>query len=117
MCRLHVTPLFGGLVVGKQSEDASRGGGFTFVLIDLPHRVVGERVAGVDLDDVVDQQHFHDPQHVDRRVADLDLCAARRLPHLYLGYYVAGCPSLEYKAGFLPNEVLGPDGAWHPFRK
>ncbi len=40
----------------------------------------------------------------------------RRLPHVYLGYYVDGCRSLEYKARFAPNETLGPDGAWRPFR-
>jgi arginine-tRNA-protein transferase len=37
------------------------------------------------------------------------------LPHVYLGYHVAGCRSLEYKGRFRPNEVLGEDGEWHPF--
>ena len=46
----------------------------------------------------------------------IDAAAARRLPHVYLGYYVDGCRSLEYKARFRPNEVLGPDGKWGPFR-
>jgi arginine-tRNA-protein transferase len=41
---------------------------------------------------------------------------ARDLPHVYLGYFVAGCSSLEYKANFVPNEVLGSDGVWLPFR-
>lgn len=41
--------------------------------------------------------------------------AARRgLPHVYLGYHVEGCESLEYKARFRPNETLGDDGAWRP---
>jgi arginine-tRNA-protein transferase len=40
----------------------------------------------------------------------------RGLPHVYLGYHVAGCRSLEYKARFVPNETLGPDGVWRPFR-
>jgi leucyl-tRNA---protein transferase len=38
------------------------------------------------------------------------------VPHVYLGYYVEGCRSLAYKATFRPNEVLGPDGSWIPFR-
>jgi arginine-tRNA-protein transferase len=42
--------------------------------------------------------------------------AARRLPHVYLGYYVAGCNSLAYKAGFAPNEILAPDGVWRDLR-
>jgi arginine-tRNA-protein transferase len=41
----------------------------------------------------------------------------RGLPHVYLGYFVAGCGSLEYKARFAPNETLGTDGVWRPFRQ
>ena len=33
----------------------------------------------------------------------------------YLGYYVAGCRSLEYKARFRPNEILDDEGQWVPF--
>jgi arginine-tRNA-protein transferase len=38
------------------------------------------------------------------------------LPYVYLGYYVEGCRSMEYKARFRPNQILGPDGQWHDFR-
>lgn len=41
----------------------------------------------------------------------------RRLSHVYLGYFVDGCASLEYKANFRPNEIRTPDGAWQPFRE
>ncbi len=43
--------------------------------------------------------------------------ARRRLPHLYLGYYVKGCRSLEYKANYLPSEILTGDGSWREFRE
>jgi arginine-tRNA-protein transferase len=46
----------------------------------------------------------------------IEEAARRGLPHVYLGYYVAGCQSLEYKGNFVPNEILGPDGQWRPFR-
>ena len=39
----------------------------------------------------------------------------RELAHVYLGYYVAGCRSLEYKARFRPNEVLRGDSKWEEF--
>jgi arginine-tRNA-protein transferase len=64
---------------------------------------------------------YHDPDHrglslgtfnVLRLVAE---AADRGLPHVYLGYYVAACPSLAYKARFRPSEVLAPDGTWQPF--
>ncbi len=35
----------------------------------------------------------------------------RGVPHVYLGYYVQGCRSLEYKARFRPHEVLR-QGHW-----
>ncbi len=46
----------------------------------------------------------------------IDEARLRRLPHVYLGYYVDGCQSLEYKARFRPNEILTDDGRWRPFR-
>lgn len=44
----------------------------------------------------------------------LDETARRGLPHLYLGYYVADCLSLAYKARFRPHEIRDGDGAWRP---
>jgi arginine-tRNA-protein transferase len=38
----------------------------------------------------------------------------RGAAHLYLGYYVAGAPTMEYKAGYRPCELLRPDGTWEP---
>jgi arginine-tRNA-protein transferase len=37
-----------------------------------------------------------------------EIAAATRfgIPYLYLGYWVAGCPSLAYKANFNPHEIM-----------
>ena len=45
------------------------------------------------------------------------IAAARewKLPHVYLGFYVEGCRSLEYKGRFRPNEALDADGEWRLF--
>jgi arginine-tRNA-protein transferase len=65
---------------------------------------------------------FYDPECRDRSLGIWNvLCIiehARQqgIPHVYLGYYVAGCGSMEYKAGFVPNEVRDPDGTWRRFR-
>ena len=64
---------------------------------------------------------IHDPDHRARSLGTYNVLAlidhARRLgqPHVYLGYHVAGCGSMAYKARFLPNEVLAPDGTWRNF--
>jgi arginyl-tRNA--protein-N-Asp/Glu arginylyltransferase len=64
---------------------------------------------------------FYDPVERRRSLGTFNVLSVihaarqRELPHAYLGYYVAGCRSLEYKARFRPNEVLTADGAWAPF--
>jgi arginine-tRNA-protein transferase len=64
---------------------------------------------------------FYDPDERRRSLGTFNVLSiiesARRrgLRWAYLGYYVRGCRSLEYKGLFRPNEVLGSDGAWAPF--
>lgn len=61
----------------------------------------------------------HEPGHHRRGLGTwnvlclIDEARRRGLPHLYLGYWVADCPSLAYKSSFRPYEILGTDGAWH----
>lgn len=86
----------------------------------------GDRLIGVGYVDAVPAglsaiYFFYDPDERGRSPGTwnvlqvLEQCAARGLPHAYLGYYVADCPSMRYKARFRPNEVLGPDGRWREF--
>jgi arginine-tRNA-protein transferase len=64
---------------------------------------------------------FYDPDQRERSLGTWNvLCVLRNalesgLPHVYLGYYVAGCPSLAYKANFKPNQIRCPDGWWRDF--
>jgi arginine-tRNA-protein transferase len=46
----------------------------------------------------------------------IEQAAQQGRPWIYLGYYVEGCRSLEYKARFVPNQIRQPDGQWIPFR-
>lgn len=64
---------------------------------------------------------FYDPELRDRSLGTFNVmsllkdCERRGLPYLYLGYYVASCRSLEYKANFKPNQILLPTGEWRDF--
>jgi arginine-tRNA-protein transferase len=65
---------------------------------------------------------FYDPDERRRSLgifnvlSILEYAKQRGIPHVYLGYYVEGCRSMEYKATFGPNQILGADGEWHDFR-
>jgi arginyl-tRNA--protein-N-Asp/Glu arginylyltransferase len=87
---------------------------------------LGDRLVGVGYVDALPEglsaiYFFHDPAEGHRSLGTFNILAIiasareRGLPHVYLGYYVEGCRSLEYKARFRPNEVLGVEGAWEPF--
>lgn len=62
----------------------------------------------------------HDPDHHHRSLGSwnilclIDEARRRGLPHVYLGYWVAECLSLAYKANFRPYEIMGQDENWSP---
>lgn len=66
---------------------------------------------------------FYDPDERGRSLGTFNVlsllaeCGQRRLPFLYLGYFVDGCRSLEYKANFKPNQARHADGQWRDFRR
>jgi len=46
---------------------------------------------------------------------EIHLARQWRLPHYYLGYYIPGCASMNYKARFRPCEIKQPDTpGWSP---
>jgi leucyl-tRNA---protein transferase len=87
---------------------------------------VEDRLIGVGYVDALPEAlsaiyFYWDPSERSRSLGTfhvLSIIAAARertLPHVYLGYYVEGCRSLEYKARFRPNEVLRRDSTWGAF--
>jgi arginine-tRNA-protein transferase len=88
---------------------------------------LADRLIGVSYVDVLPQAlsaiyFFYDPDERHRSLGTWNVlsivqeAAARGIPYVYLGYYVAGCPSMTYKSGFRPNQILGPDGRWTDFK-
>lgn len=88
---------------------------------------LGEKLVGVGYVDCVPEglsaiYFFYDPDECHRSLGTFNVLSVIRaakqwkLPHVYLGYFVEGCRSLEYKARFRPNEVLSANGEWRAFR-
>jgi arginyl-tRNA--protein-N-Asp/Glu arginylyltransferase len=97
-----------------------------FVTEEWCYWLAGELV-GVGYVDVLPQgmsaiYFFYEPGERGRSLGTwnvlciLEEARRRGVPHVYLGYYVAGCASLEYKANFRPNQILSTDGRWRDFR-
>ena len=86
---------------------------------------LGGRLVGVGYVDAVPDglsaiYFFHDPDERERSLGTfnvLSVIAAARdrgLPFVYLGFFVEGCGSLEYKAKFRPNEqLIAESGEWN----
>ncbi len=92
-------------------------------LIEL--RGGGNRFLGACLVDLLDDglsavYSFYDPDAIKRSLgtflvlALVDEARHRRLPYVYLGYWIGESPKMAYKARFRPLERLGPQG-WQPF--
>jgi arginine-tRNA-protein transferase len=84
---------------------------------------VDDRLIGVGYVDCVSSglsaiYFFYDPDERQRSLGTFNVLSilaearTRGLPYVYLGYYVKGCQSLEYKANFTPHERLRDGGAW-----
>ncbi len=85
---------------------------------------VGDRLVGLGivdlLPDVVSSVYFFfDPTEARRSLGtfsalrEVELARETGRRYVYLGYWIAGCREMDYKARFRPCEVLR-DGAWTP---
>ena len=90
--------------------------------------VGGERLIGVGLADrcpggLSSVYMYFDPAFAGRSLGtfsvlwEIEYCRRENLPYDYLGYYVAGCQKMAYKARFRPNEMLVGENRWVVFHK
>jgi leucyl-tRNA---protein transferase len=120
-----------------QHQQAAKGwpapaadGAYSFGVNPIPTEewryFVGDRLVAVGYVDVLSDAlsaiyFFYDPDERRRSLGTFNVLSIiesareRGLDWVYLGYFVRGCRSLEYKAQFRPNQVLNGDGAWAPF--
>lgn len=114
-----------------REEGALSAAGYEAFLVDtccetfeIRYRAAG-RLAGVAVVDRGERSlsavyTYYDPAHeplspgVFSILTQIELCRSWGLPYLYLGLYIADCPRMVYKAGYLPHERL-VDGRWERF--
>lgn len=124
---------FQSVLKGWPEHDAETAEDYVQSFVDNPFATqewcfyVGDRLVGVGYADhlpiglsliyfIYDPDERHRSLGVFNVLSALRWAASHGLPHVYLGYHVADCPSLNYKANYRPNEVLD-GGDWIPFRE
>lgn len=88
-----------------------------------PGKLVGACLADRQNDGFSLIYSFYDPDHARRSglgnfiiLDHIERAAQEQLPFVYLGYWVAGSPSMQYKIRYRPMERLTRDG-WHEISK
>lgn len=95
--------------------------------IEIEYRDNDDKLIGVSLCDVSRQSissvyHFFDPAESKRSLGvfsvlkEIDLCQRKSVPWYYLGFWVEGCRTMEYKNQYRPYELL-VDGEWERFNE
>lgn len=115
---------------GSEMEDSLAG--FVAFLYDSPvttveftYREPSGRLVGVGICDLGSSYlssvyFYHDPAVSKRGVGtfsalyEIEYARRRGLAYCYLGYWVEGCSTMDYKASFRPHEQLDADGVWRP---
>ena len=74
-------------------------------------------VTDFEKDSLSSVYHYFDPDEGRRSLgtfsilAEIELCKRQNRSHYYLGYWIQGCASMEYKGQFGPHETLY-EGEW-----
>jgi leucyl-tRNA---protein transferase len=90
--------------------------------VEVEYRTDDGRLVGVSICDVgrnymSSVYHFFDPAESRRSIGvysilnEINLCRDKGIPHYYLGYWIKGCATMDYKAQYRPHELL-INGNW-----
>ena len=94
----------------------------TYRLSDVSRTLVGVGICDICAGRSLSTVYFYfDPKQQRRSLGtfsslwEIDLARRMGIPHYYLGYHIAGCDAMSYKANLQPCELLHPDGEWRGF--
>lgn len=114
---------------GRESEEDSREAFERFLYespvesLEFKYRDASGNLRAVGICDVADDAlssvyFYFDPQERRRSLGtfgalfELEHAKAEGLGYYYLGYWIEGCETMQYKNRFRPCELLGADGIW-----
>jgi arginyl-tRNA--protein-N-Asp/Glu arginylyltransferase len=117
---------------GRSAPDAERPDFASFAAflcqspvdtIEFTYRDGAGRLLGVGICDACPRSlssvyFYFDPAEARRGLGtfgalwEIDYARRANLPHYYLGYWVGGCPTMDYKRNLGACELLGTDGVW-----
>jgi len=89
-----------------------------FAYRDVAGKLLGVGICDVDSESLSSVYFYFDPAEARRGLGtyaalyELEYAKLNSLAYYYLGYWVDGCRTMEYKANYRPHELLGTDGRW-----
>ena len=109
----------------KQSQDPTGLENFLYspsvdsleALYTIDDRLVAVSIVDLCSRSMSSVYHYFDPDEAERSLgvfsvlAEIQWCQQRKIPHYYMGYWVKGASTMEYKANYRPHELL-VDGKW-----
>jgi len=86
----------------------------------LRGRLIAASIADVCSRSLSSVYAYFDPEYSDRSlgtfsaIREIMFCQEHHIPYYYLGFLVADCPSMNYKARFKPHQLLDASLRWVP---
>lgn len=92
--------------------------------VEIEYRDPRDKLLAVSICDVSKRSissvyHFFDPDEHRRSLGvysvlkEIELCREKKITWYYLGYWIEGCPTMDYKRQYQPHELL-IEGEWTP---
>lgn len=128
-CSAEKVDLYGRYLAAKHPDAGGDSGSVREFLYrscvgsrEIEYRDAAGRLLAVSIVDETPESlssvyHFYDPRESRRSLgvfsvlAEIGLCRSRGIPWYYLGYWIEGARTMDYKARFRPHELL-VDGTW-----
>ena len=101
----------------SESGIAGPGGSVEIEYRDQRDKLLAVSICDVSRRSISSVYHFFDPDEGKRSlgvysvIKEIELCREKKIPYYYLGYWIEGCSTMDYKRQYQPHELL-IEGEW-----